>query len=59
MSGLQPSNQGMGMDPPPYGMGLKYIGLAALSGNGYACYTPNHVPDKTFNHRQLTFGKRP
>ncbi|AEW21559.1 hypothetical protein TFKS16_1014 [Tannerella forsythia KS16] len=40
-------------------MGLKYIGLAALSGNGYACYMPNHVPDKTFNHRQLTFGKRP
>ncbi|BAR48629.1 hypothetical protein TF3313_1087 [Tannerella forsythia 3313] len=27
-------------------MGLKYIGLAALSGNGYACYMPNHVPDK-------------
>ena len=45
MSGLQPSNQGMSIDTP-YGMGLKYIGLAALSGNGYACYMPNHVPDK-------------
>ena len=49
MSGLQPSNQSMGMDPPPYGMGLKYIGLAALSGNVYACYTPNHVLGMTIN----------
>ncbi|WP_155642600.1 hypothetical protein [Tannerella forsythia] len=36
--------------PHPYGMGLKYIWLSALSGNGYVCYTPNHVPGMTINH---------
>ena len=51
MSGLQPSEQG-GTGPHPYGMGLKYIGLAALSGNGYVQGT--RCPNANFANERST-----
>jgi len=46
-------------------MGLKYIGLSALSGNGYACYTVSErrgtspqLPFKGGKERSEALGKK-